>query len=307
MALIAIGTWLGFLWVLVKVGVLQGWTLWMKLSPIAIFLAIQIAVILPMSWSAPSGPATVLSNSIQITPSITGTVTEVVASSNVPLKKGDVLFQIDKDQYEALAEQVSAELELAEDQFQRATTLASKGAGRAIEVVKLKANVKVLKAKLKNARRQVSWATVKAPGAGFVPTMQLLAGTWIKAGQPVLAFIDTSEQIISVQIPQNYLRHVKEGQNAEIVFRLYPGKTFSAKVVNVVRATPEGQVAASGLVMAATSAASLPFLVELKLDDPIPELPPGATGDAAIYTGLFAASDAIRKITLRMTTWLNFF
>ena len=70
--------------------------------------------------------------------------------------------------------------------------------------------------------------------------MQLLAGTWIRAGQPVLAFIDTSEQIISVQIAQNYLRHVKAGQNAEIVFRLYPGKTFPAKVVNIVRATPEG-------------------------------------------------------------------
>jgi multidrug resistance efflux pump len=196
---------------------------------------------------------------------------------------------------------------LAEDQLQRATTLASKGSGRAVEVVKLKANVKLLKAKLKNARGKVTAATVRAPGAGFVPTMQLLADTWIKAGQPVLAFIDTSEQIISGQIAQNYLRHVKAGQNAEIVFRLYPGKTFPAKVVNVVRATPEGQVAPSGLVMAATDATSLPFLVELKLDNSIQELPPGATGDAAIYTGSFAASDAIRRITLRMTTWLNFF
>ena len=131
MALVAIGLWLGFLWVLVKVGVLKGWTLWMKLSPIAIWLAIQIAVILPMSWSAPSGPVTVLTNSVQIIPSVAGTVTEIVASSNVPLKKGDVLFQIDKDQFEALADQVSAELELAEDQLQRATKLASTGAGRA--------------------------------------------------------------------------------------------------------------------------------------------------------------------------------
>jgi RND family efflux transporter MFP subunit len=307
MALVAIAIWLGFLWIFVKVGVLKGWTLWMKLSPIAIWLAMQIAVMLPMSWSAPSGPVTVLTNSIQIIPSVTGTVTEILVSSNVLLKKGDVLFQISRDEFEALADQVSAELELAEDQLQRATTLASKGSGRAVEVVKLKANVKLLKAKLKNARGKVTAATVRAPGAGFVPTMQLLAGTWIKAGQPVLAFIDTSEQIISVQIAQNYLRHVKAGQNAEIVFRLYPGKTFPAKVVNVVRATPEGQVAPSGLVMAATDATSLPFLVELKLDNSIQELPPGATGDAAIYTGSFAASDAIRRITLRMTTWLNFF
>jgi hypothetical protein len=59
-------------------------------------------------------------------------------------------------------------------------------------------------------------------------------------------------------------------------------------------------------VLAAKENTSLPFWVELKLDSPIQDLPPGATGTAAIYTDSFPATHAIRQITLRMTTWLNF-
>jgi RND family efflux transporter MFP subunit len=306
MSLVVIGIWLGFLWLLIKVGIFKGWALWMKLSPVAIWLAMQVAVFLPMTWSAPNGPVTVLTHSAQIAPNVSGVVTEVKALSGMPIQKGDVLLQLDTASLEAAIEQIEAQLQLAELQLQQKTQLFEKGSGRGVDVQKLKADVRQFKAKLKDARWDLDQATVTAPSNGFIPSVQLLPGTRVSAGQPVLAFIDTSEQIIGVQIAQNYLRNVKVGQKAEVIFRLFPGQTYPAKVFSIIRANSAGQIAASGQVMAATENKSLPFWVELKLDSPIQDLPPGATGTAAIYTDSFPATHAIRQITLRMTTWMNF-
>ena len=49
MALVIIALWLGFLWLLVRFGILKKWTLWMKLSPIAVWAIVMVLVMLPSS------------------------------------------------------------------------------------------------------------------------------------------------------------------------------------------------------------------------------------------------------------------
>jgi multidrug resistance efflux pump len=109
-----------------------------------------------------------------------------------------------------------------------------------------------------------------------------------------------------VQIAQNHLRHIRAGQIAEVVFPLYPGKTFPAKVAKIYRANPVGQLLPTGLAPSIKEAHAERFVIALALDNPTLELPIGAAGTAAIYTSEFPGSHVFRQITLRMTTWLNF-
>ena len=126
-----------------------------------------------------------------------------------------------------------------------------------------------------------------------------------------LAFVDESETRVAVGISQYQLRHVKEGQSAEVVFKLYPGKTFSAKVDEILGMNATGQMVATGVVQDPTAIVRLnqPYGVILKLDDADidpNELPGGAIGAAAIYTESVKVTHLLRRVELRMKSWLNY-
>ena len=95
MAIIIIAAWLGFLALLVKVGVFKGWASWMKASPVVIYAMIQVVFLIPMGFRAPSGPVVIMKHTVQIIPGVSGVVTDVNVTAGAPMKEGDVLFQLD--------------------------------------------------------------------------------------------------------------------------------------------------------------------------------------------------------------------
>ena len=125
-----------------------------------------------------------------------------------------------------------------------------------------------------------------------------------------MAFVQSDRVDLLVTIPQNGVRHVKLDQPAEVVLTKFPGRTFSAKVTNILELTPEGQITANDMTMV-----SLPEehggkpIVQVTLDEGqlgINELSGGLVGQAAIYTDTQKQSHLYRKVSLRMQTWLNY-
>lgn len=68
--------------------------LWMFVAAF-IGLIIALVVIAALNFLAPSGKVTVHGLIIEITPNVTGTVVNVAVEGNAPIKKGDLLFEID--------------------------------------------------------------------------------------------------------------------------------------------------------------------------------------------------------------------
>ncbi|QDS94680.1 Inner membrane protein YiaV precursor [Roseimaritima multifibrata] len=172
-----------------------------------------------------------------------------------------------------------------------------------------------LRAQLATAQFNLAQTTVVAPSDGSVIGMTLQPGQRV-AAFPVrtwMAFVDSSSAQIAVGIDQNRLRHVKPGQKADVVLELYPGRTFSATVDRIAYITPQGQLQPTGTVAAAPSKGqqTSTFGVVLTLDDAGPdvdihELPGGATGTAAIYTDSVKATHLIRRVMIRMETFMNY-
>jgi multidrug resistance efflux pump len=306
MAIALIAIWMAFLWLLVKFRVLKGWALWMKLSPLVIYLFIMAIIFIPMNFGAPVGSAIVMQNSIPIAPAVSGLVTEIgdiVGREHV--KKGDLLFRIGKVPYQSRVDQLNAQLELADIRREQARKLVKKNAGRVGDIQKYDAEVKALQAQLDKANIELEHTDVLAPADGYVPTVVLRTGTWVNTGAPVMRFIEESSKALVVKIDQINLRHIKSGQRAEAIFKLYPGKVFDAEVTLIVEGNSDGLLTPSGEVMAVPEIVSAPSLVALKLEEDI-NLPAGMTGKATIFTEEFGNSHVIRKIMLRMDTWLNY-
>jgi RND family efflux transporter MFP subunit len=282
--------------------------LFWKLSPVIVLLVLLVGLFIPMGWGAPSGSAAVIRNSVQIVPSVAGEVVDVPVVANMPIKEGDVLFRIDPTTYQAQVQAIEAQLKLAELRLGQYSELQSRETGRAFDVQQRQSEVDQLRAQLDAANWNLEKTTVRAPADGYVTNLALRRGARVTAQSPVMAFIDTSEAIFGVEIPQIYMRYIQVGQPVEVTFKSYPGKIYTARVETVLQAIASGQAQPGGLAVAPTEIQSAPFVVRIALDDQdlARTLPAGATGLAAIYTDHVKAAHVIRRVVLRQAAILNY-
>jgi multidrug resistance efflux pump len=123
-----------------------------------------------------------------------------------------------------------------------------------------------------------------------------------------MAFIDTSETIVGVEIPQIDARYVQPGQLVELTFKFAPGAIYTGKVETVLQAVATGQVLTSGTAVSPNTIEAVPIVVRVKLDDGAfaNRLPAGATGTAAIYTDRIKVAHVIRGVMLRQVAITNY-
>jgi multidrug resistance efflux pump len=168
-----------------------------------------------------------------------------------------------------------------------------------------------LKAQLAAARLNLNWTTVRAPSDGTVVSLFLRPGHRV-ANFPIrswIAYLDRKETRIAVAVPQYTLRHVKPGQPVEVVLKLRPGETLPATVEAISPLNSEGQVQASGVVPQIGTGPKEGFavIVDFDAEDIDPNLlAGGAVGTAAIYTENARMTHIIRRVMMRMQTWMNY-
>ena len=285
-------------------------TLWTWLSTLAWMVLLFVVLFIPMQWGAPAGPARIMTYTVQIIPNVAGPVTEVPVEPNKPIKKGDVLFTIDPTTYEAAVEAAQAQLSFQELRLEQYKQLESTAAGTKFQVEETAARVKQLTAELEGAEWNLQETTVRAPADGYVTYVALRPGQRVVTFplQPAMTFVDTSAKIIGVQIQQIYERHLRPGQDVEFAFKARPGRIYKGKVEAVLRVTHESQAVISGTVPAVESIQAEPFFVRVQLDDPAvaEDLPAGTAGTAAIYTKSAASTHIIRKVMIRMESYMNY-
>lgn len=127
------------------------WNAASKTLVAAVGLIIAIVVVGALNYLTPSGRVAVQGATIEITPNVSGTVTEVAAEANQPVKKGDLLFSIDDTPFaaeaagaeaaladaRAAAQELQAELETAVAEVQRLRAQLEFGFQRRDDIVRL--------------------------------------------------------------------------------------------------------------------------------------------------------------------------
>jgi RND family efflux transporter MFP subunit len=309
MIVVLLNVYLVILFLLVRMKVVP-FNLFWKVSPVIVLLLLLVGLFIPMGWGAPQGPAMVLRQSVAIVPDVAGEVTDVPVTPNTPLKAGDVLFRIDPIPYQSQLDALQAQLKFEELRFAQMTQLQTAGTGRGFDVEQRQADVDKLKAQVENAKWNLDKTVVRAPADGYVTNVALRKGARVAnlSLAPVMAFIDTSETIVGVEVPQIGARYVAPDQPVEVTFKFMPGKVYAGKVEAVLQAIATGHTQTSGLAVTPKEIAAAPFAVRVKLDDAdfAKRLPAGSTGTAAIFTDRVKAAHVIRKVLLRQIAILNY-
>ena len=308
-----------------------------------------------------------------ILPTVKGRVVEVPVQANAPLKEGDVLFRIDPkpfeyvvaqgkaalaeaeqsvkqlkasfDQAAAQAERANAQLQLAEQNYDRQAQLFKANvvaqatldtATRNLDVSKqsfaaakaeeerarlaytsniggVNTAVAKLRAELADAEFDLEQTTTRAAGPGFVTQVSLRPGMYAIPAQlrTSMFFVNTGPQDreLGAAFQQNSLQRVKAGDDAEIAFDAVPGQVFKGKVRTVVDAISTGQLGTTvGLIEPETRTTAGRAVAIIDVSDEMRDyqIPLGATAQVAIYTEHWHHLSLLRKVLLRMRSWQNY-
>jgi multidrug resistance efflux pump len=173
------------------------------------------------------------------------------------------------------------------------------------------AEIAQIKAQLEQARWELSETVFYAPSDGTVINLQLRPGQMATAlGMlPVMTFVEDEFQVIAL-FHQNELHQVQPGDEAEIALETYPGRIIKAEVNSIVWAQGQGQIPMTGSIPQ-TGPYPLPegrFAVRLDIADQDRELflAAGARGHGAIYTQYGHHIHILRKVILRVGSFLNY-
>ena len=215
------------------------WNMFWKISPAIVLILLLFGLFIPMGWGAPQGSAVVLRNSVAIVPNVAGEVVEVPVAANTPIKAGDVLFRIDPVPFQSAARRVERAAQARGDcASPRPASSRAPTPAAVFDVEQRQASVDQLRAQITGAQWNLDKTVVRAPADGYVTNLALRKGARVAnlPLSPVMAFIDTSETFIGVEVNQIDTRYIAPQQPVEVTFKFLPGRIYSGKVVSVLQA-----------------------------------------------------------------------
>ena len=173
------------------------------------------------------------------------------------------------------------------------------------------AQVAQIRAQLENAKWDLDQTTTRSPCDCYVVNLQLRPGGFV-AGlpvAPVMTLVETTGTVVALY-RQNELHKVAPGNEAEFALETIPGRIIKAKVNSIVWASGAGQLPATGTVPMTGVLTAPPQRFAVKFDvadrDKDLFLAAGAAGDAAIYTDHAEFLHIIRKVIIRVGSYLNY-
>ena len=190
--------------------------------------------------------AYVRANVIGIAPRVPGPIIEIPIKDNQPVKKGDLLFRIDPRTFQAALDQAQGQLEQTEAKL----TDLEANAKRAVELLNqnvisreqyddqvqtfeaAKADVAAARAAVENARLNLEFSTVVSPVDGYLTNINTSPGTYVAAGQQLLALVDTSTFWVAAYFKETQINHVQPGDQVRITLMGHNDQPFDGEVVS---------------------------------------------------------------------------
>ena len=235
---------------------------------IAVTLAVVACAILAGRWlwnryqvSPWTRDGRVRAEIVQVSPDVSGLVTEVLVRDNQPVRRGQVLFVLDRPRYQlALAQ---AEATIASQQAQLAEAEREDRRNRALgELVAAEATqqgasrVEQLKAALLQAianrdlaRLNLERTTVRAAVDGSVANLELRPGDYLTAGRPAMALIDAATVHVDGYFEETKLERVHVGERV-LVRLMGTREDLSGRVESIAGGIEDRERGASGDLLA---------------------------------------------------------
>lgn len=223
----------------------------LKITILGAFLAVSFigwfGIWLYGHYYVSTDDAYVNANIVQIAPRVNGRVDEVYVQNNQYVKRGQLLFTIEKAPLQASVDSAKAQVTIAEAQLAQASLHAK----RTLPLVKqnylspqegdnvyanlktAEGNLAYAKAGLAQAQLNLAYTTIKAPTSGWISNLNLREGSIVITNQPLFALISDDEFWVDANFKETEIGIIKPKQTATITTDLYPNHVFHGIVESI--------------------------------------------------------------------------
>jgi multidrug resistance efflux pump len=183
-------------------------------------------------------------------------------------------------------------------------------ASSAADEEKIRAQIASGEAQLATSKWELSQTTYYAPANGTVIGLTLRPGAMAVPVplNPAMNFIEDEQWILAIY-HQNEVRKIKPGQEAEVAFKMYPGRIVKCKVDSIMWATAQGQLPIGAMNSAGGVAPIPPYALAVRLlpdgKDQSIFLASGADGVGAVFTDSGHVIHILRKVLVRVSAKLD--
>jgi multidrug resistance efflux pump len=172
----------------------------------------------------------VRANVVGVAPRVPGPIIRIAVIDNQQVKRGDLLFEIDPADYQAVVEQAKAQVLAAEatltqrkQELDRQTELFRKKVNALKDLQDAqdsydtaKANLAAAKANLLTSELRLSYTKIYATVNGEVTNLDVSEGAYASTGEQIMALVDRDSYWIAAYFKETQLRHISTGDTATI-------------------------------------------------------------------------------------------
>ena len=197
-----------------------------------------------------------------------GDVSELLARKGDVVAAGAPIARLSSVRAEADLARAEEELTRVRRELSNAEELLERGVGTADRVSDARAGLAAAEAQVAAAEQALGDLVIAAPFPGRIETLTLDEGEFVAAGEQVGRIVDNQPLTVAIQVPQQALSRIEDGQAARVAF--------------ITGEEREGIVTFVGTAAAAETRT---FLVEIEVPNESGAIPAGLSAEIEIPTG----------------------
>ena len=199
---------------------------------------------------------------------VSGDVAEVLVTKGQNVEAGDIIARLDATTNKAEINRANEELARAQREFDNAEALLKRGVATADRVAQARAALASAQAQVADAQEASKNLVITAPFDGRIETLDLDPGEFVSAGSAIGRIVDNTPLTVTIQVPQQSLTRIKNGQSATVKF-----------------ITGEERSGTVSFVGTSASSQTRTFLAEIDVPNEDGAIPAGISAEVRIPTG----------------------
>ena len=199
-----------------------------KPPPMAVSTEVVQAMTLDQSLTAIGSVAAV--HQVVISAEVNGQVSKIVFQAGMPVKKGDLLVQLNDATEQADLAAARAQQRLSKVALERAKSLIGKGFVSQAQLDQAQSQYDALAANIARNESLIAQKRIRAPFDGVLGVRQIEVGQYLQAGTAMVMLTDTSFLYVDFTVPEQARPSIKLEQDISITVDAYPGETFAGRI-----------------------------------------------------------------------------
>ena len=167
---------------------------------------------------------------VTVSADLPGVVDRIAFDSGRAVREAEVLVQLDTRQEQAQLAAAEAQLQLAELNHTRMTSLVEQDAVSRAEFDQAAATHKQAEARIREIRATIERKTIRAPFSGILGIRQVNLGQYLTGGDPVVPLQSLNPIYVNFGVPQQNAAQMRPGRTVEITIGDLGNARFTGRI-----------------------------------------------------------------------------